>query len=676
MLSGKMIRLLLYASLAVILLLVGACSTKIEDPPLKNNSPRIEIVNIPPNHSHFTSNPRIYWFGTDQDGYIIGYEYAIVLDSLIPASVNKEDSVALVAWIDSTVHVRVEGSPCDPGSCWQVVDVQAGENPANQTINLLAGTDPADTVTQFFFVRAMDNDSARSRIEYRIYSRNNNPPNTEIKTFPDSLGYYDHPETTSTYKGISFEWKGTDKIDYPNEAFEPEFDYSYQLFGPFDSSEVPWKHTYLDTGRTTRGPDSVDVALFDTSATWVKSKLRLTSSDATTGAIWVKQTSTRLFNLWGDGGNGVTRDAYFVLRVTARDDARAPDPTPACVAIHAIDPQFENDLMLFVNSNLIGSCGKPNSIECFAVDSVLNFYKDVFAEAGYSDPFFYTGEAIPSKAILGKYAVCVLLSDGDRGGSTFTTALYSDLAKYMDMGGNVWLWGVNSFAAYAKSSGQGLKALGPSATVPVKYFGILAEYFCDWFTSYVTRFQTEKPPFPMRNEQFTGATAINLVQPEGFRDFDIDKSKLRSYFIKPDSISYPPRCLQYDTLGNCVLYDTICVVRDESGDCQKWVTRVDTVINEQMTCRYVGAPYVNYEVKDVFAEALLLFKSYYGDDIPDSVKQYVPKLNGDVVAVRYDAGMFKSAVFGFSLYMMYKQDAVDLAKVMMCWFLVDKRPCQ
>jgi hypothetical protein len=46
----------------------------------------------------------------------------------------------------------------------------------------------------------------------------------------------------------------------------------------------------------------------------------------------------------------------------------------------------------------------------------------------------------------------------------------------------------------------------------------------------------------------------------------------------------------------------------------------------------------------------------------------VVTLQGKVTGLRYDAKSFKSAVFGWSIWMMYEEDAVEIVRKMMEWF--------
>jgi hypothetical protein len=82
----------------------------------------------------------------------------------------------------------------------------------------------------------------------------------------------------------------------------------------------------------------------------------------------------------------------------------------------------------------------------------------------------------------------------------------------------------------------------------------------------------------------------------------------------------------------------------------------------------VGVPNVGYFERGYFGEAMFLFNSYYGDDVPDSLKWVVSGLGGRVVALRYDSRLFKTAVFGFSLWGTPIDDAEYLIRQMMAWF--------
>jgi hypothetical protein len=616
MLSRKFIKIwLVLLTIAAVTLWIGSCSSSTKPDPDKkpvNKVPVVEIVNIPPDNSHFTTNPQIYWFGTDVDGKIVTYEYAVVPAALLIAShVDTSRAAAILAYADSNISEPSVGKDCRPESCWQQIDVATADNPNKQTIRLFADKDPSVNIVQYFFVRAVDNDNARSDIDYRLYSRANHPPETVIKTTPDTLGYYDLSDTTTTYKGIFFEWKGTDKIDYPDDNSNPTFEYYYQVFGPFQRNEI-------------YGPDSTGNYAFDyTKVDTSKSKLVLQSRDST-NSVWVKNVSTKIYGVWkGQPPSDTTRSGYFVLQVTARDDAFVPDTTPAYIPFYTIDAHFEHDLLVYVpfycaNSTQLGQifCGEK-------VDSMFAFYKRVIAAAGYDSsrvllsPGVIDANNRPSKLELAKYKVYLMIDDGNT--SHLSAANYTDITPYLDLGGNVWVWGLAPFGGAGNAH---LVALG-GEPIPKNYFDVIGQWYGGWAASYMIRWGEhgkDSTVFLPTNEEFLGGLALGT---SGMPSFDVDSMKYKSIYL---DYGAPPTAWR-------------------------------------------AAPNSNYFVRGAFSEPLWLFKSYFGDFVPRDMQPYVEGLNGRVCGLRYYSGKFKTAVYGFSMYMLPEAQATEIFQKTMEWFL-------
>ncbi len=620
MLSGKLIRVWLGLLLiAMVTVWIGSCSdTKPEGPDVKNNAPKIEIVNIPPNNSHFTTNPLIYWYGTDVDGKIVIYEYAVVPAALLlTAGVDTSNESAILNYATSHITEPSADKECVPESCWQQIDVERADNPNEQTIRLYADPNPSVNTLQYFFVRAVDNDSARSNIDYRLYSRANHPPETVIKTTPDTLGYYDLSDTSSTYKGIYFEWKGTDKIDYPDDNQNPVFEYFWQVFGPYQKNEI--------FGTDSLGNYAFDYTKVDTTQT---SKLVMMSHDSVlTQNVWVTKTSTYIYGLWNNQPpSDTTRSGYFVLKVTARDDAFVSDTLPEYVAFFTIDAHFEKDLLVYVpfycvNSAQLGgiTCGER-------VDSMMVFYRRVISSAGYpnakmiSSPGQRDTIQFPSKLELAHYKVFLLIDDGQK--SHLKVENLEATTPYLDLGGSVWFWALSPFGSYYTPGAASLISLA-SKPIPKTYFDVVGEFSSGWVASYMNRWTEhgrDSSVYLPTNEEFLGGIALAGT---GMPDFDEDSAKYSSTYIAFDD---PP-------------------------------------------ADWRAAPHTNYFQRYGYSEPLWLYRSFFGDFVPDSLKGYVTGLQGRVIGLRYDEGMFKTAVYGFSMYMLPEEKAKEIFRLSMAWFL-------
>jgi hypothetical protein len=629
MLSRKFIKIwLILLTIATAALLIGSCSnTKPEGPLVINHSPKIEIVNIPPDNSHFTTNPQIYWFGTDVDGKIVTYEYAVVPAALlIGAQVDTSSDSAILTYAGEHISSPAAGRDCKPESCWQQIDVEQADNPNKQTIRLFADADPSVNITQYFFVRAVDNDSARSNIDYRLYSRTNHPPETEIKSVPDTTGYYDLSDTSKTYKGIFFEWKGTDKIDYPDDNQNPTFEYFYRVFGPYQKDEI-------------FGLDSLGKYVFDHTKVDVTQteKLVMTSHDSISpNNVWVSKNSARIYGVWTkQPPSDTTRSGYFVLEVTARDDAFVSDATPAYVPFFTIDAKFENDLLVYIPFFCVNSA-QSAGIDCgIKVDSMFAFYKRVIARSGYDSskvlltPGGVNARNRPSKLELAKYKVYLMIDDGKL--AHIMDSCYMDATPYLDLGGSVWVWGLSPFGDFHGGSGGGAKLNSlAQKQIPNFYFDVVGEFSGGWGPSYETSMNvflgcTPPPPCPKlpSNEEFLGGLTLTGDMP----DFDVDSLKYSSTYS--GFAQYPPT--------------------------------------------FRAAPNTNYFQRYGYSEPLWLFRSRFGDEVPDSLENYVVGLHGRVIALRYQPPLtlakFKTAVYGFSMYMLPEEQAVDIFTKSMAWFL-------
>jgi len=630
----KLALLLLAASM-----LLWACSTKPTNDPPVNQKPVVEIVNIPPTNSHFTQSPVINWYGTDSDGFIVQYEYAVVPFTDIPSSVDTTSVEALAQFAQDEIKYVGDGD-CYP-ACWTVIDARNSDSPTRQRVELVAGANPADTVKQYFFVRAVDDDSARSDIRVRVYSRNNNPPNTVIKTTPDAAGYYDLSEKTATYIGIMFEWTGEDKIDFPSEADKPTFEYFYQLFGPYNAGELP----YDSTGEFVEG------YAFDTLDA-VASHLVTQSIDSTTGEVWVSNTDAYFYDLWRNAGDvDTSRVGDFVLKVTARDDAAVSDVSPAYKVFRAINPQFENDVLVYYPVNgaqtaqpgsIWSSYWRENIVEFpdtfYVEDDMLTYFYQIFEEAGYPIPTIIRDiptENIPSKETLGKYKIYVMLEDGQL--NHLTKDHFLRVSKYLDFGGSVLLWGTQPFGAYQPNPDPGLQAFqqagkDPVETIPYRYFDVVGQYRGGWAKSYSDALfwlPSSGEPLPQHNDDFIGAEPLPS---NGFPYLSVDFRKVQGTYIYLFKEKFPEK---------------------------PWMNIV-----------FRGSPNASYFLRGVFSEPLYLYKSYFGEAIPDSMKTWITPLQGRVDGLRFDSGTYRTAVFGFSLWTLQHDSAVEALRKILDWLAV------
>jgi hypothetical protein len=202
-----------------------------------NSPPQVFFSNIPPEGDSFSVNPLIYWYGTDKDGFITAYQYAVVTDSVIALWHGLEwakDSLARIgsdstSWVNNTIRMNVFGAH---------VEVLKGHQ---RNVRMYAELVDTIYTPQHIFLRAVDNAGGISEIKTRMFWRNNHAPTCSLNV--DNVfvrnNFYCLPETTQTWKGISIGWVGLDRLDYPDPRKQPDFYFKWELLGPYaDTSDL------------------------------------------------------------------------------------------------------------------------------------------------------------------------------------------------------------------------------------------------------------------------------------------------------------------------------------------------------------------------------------------------------------------------------------------------------
>ncbi len=443
-----------------LLILSGCGKLDRKGPEPVNSPPMVYFSNIPPESTYFSVNPRIYWFGTDQDGFVAAYQYAVmVTDSVL--SFGGLDQVRSflhdippdsTSWVDQTTLRNILG-----------FHVRAAYGGHQQNVRMYADMDPTIYTPQYVFLRAVDNDGAVSNeVIYHLYYRNNHRPQAFLDT---TTGFIEEPhycleETTATWDGISISWSGLDTADYPDKRNQPAFMFKWDLVGPF--AVEPTAQT-VDTNKVFYSSlDSIQVA-----GEWKESR-------------WVSVGSyvfTGLEN-YPDSGFG-----WYQLRLWAQDDAFVSNDLAATVNFRIIRPFFRysdqhRKTMLVVDATAYGGLagGIPDSSE-LRWSMVRSFYQgalDYMIQKGVLDEgsLWYdptvsssaTSRSIPSKDILSRYDLVLLVNVGSQSG--LSSGNLDDFAEYMDVGGRLWLVGIND---YGIDAGPDLKGL---SDFWVDYFGL------------------------------------------------------------------------------------------------------------------------------------------------------------------------------------------------------------
>ena len=426
--------------LLLVFLFFSACSKLSKKGTAPSNiPPEAFIVNIPTDSSQFNTLDTLYWYGFDQDGYITRYQYLVIADTCDTGYIVPKDSDGYILssfvqtiermspenWNDSYVS-----SSLNIGKSFIHADDSAG---TFDKVMFFASEDTSAIVPQYFFVRAVDNEGAVSKIwkpdsekgsNFRFFKRTNIPPNTTIK-YDTAIVEYCLPETTTDWGGIRIGWSGID----PDYRKNPPLFYSWKLYGPY----------------ALKPPKDIDTT----------KDLYYSSWDGITNSPWVDSTSRLLVGL----ENAPEEDfGWYQFRVQARDDAFVPDPTPAIATFKIIKPPFlfsendQNKVLLVDATSYDGRIAVPDTAK------IRGFYRgllDSLVAADSINSYSYYRydpvKVLPLKEeVASHYKLVILFNEGRYSAIQGYPILSNDtgfilLERYLKVGGRVWMIGQNNF---------------------------------------------------------------------------------------------------------------------------------------------------------------------------------------------------------------------------------------
>jgi hypothetical protein len=401
------------------LILSGCGKLERKGTPPVNTPPEVFFTNIPTEGESVSVSPRVYWYGTDKDGFITAYQYAVVTDSVSDLWGGLEevkDSLKRIgsdsaSWVNNTSRLNVFG-----------VHVTA-EGGHQRNVRLYAEMDPNVYAKQHIFLRAVDNAGGISEIKTRMFWRNNHAPTCSLtvdKAFVQN-SFYCLPETIQTWKGIQIGWVGSDRLDYPAPQVPPDFYFKWELLGPYDDS------SHLDDPVATIVDSSLDSVEIE--GGWIYDR-------------WVMENSHIFKNLenYPDSGYG-----WYQLKVWSRDDAFVSSVNPAKTFFRILKPLFRfqeprRKTILVLDHTGYGENGGPTD-----TSKVWPFYRTALSQAGLCDTFdFYLlGKKLPSEDLLSRYRLVIGLNLG--GGGGVNDSGYLKYKNYLNVGGRLWIIGMNNY---------------------------------------------------------------------------------------------------------------------------------------------------------------------------------------------------------------------------------------
>ena len=376
------------------------CTKEVEGPERVNQPPIVQFVNIPVAGSQFSSDTTIYWYGTDVDGFIRYFRYAVIESTVVGG-----DPLGFIY-----------GNKADID--WTVLEVTL-ENPnSNSKVNMSADVkDPVRKyVSSYVFLQAIDNLGEESDVIYRMFRKNNHFPVTKINYYSLGSPFINAVSSDGILPGIQVQWSATDPVDYPRDA--PPFEYRWKFYGPYDSLEMEYindnyQQAYFvdDNGdyylegdtlalmvsadtainTTVTPPETTITPIYDYYPIEVANqdlrRFDLGTWDTLTLGVYGEIDSTALppdslyrlnslplvnpdtflveesdgwlydveratiYNVFRkdpshDSILSITRQRYFFFTCQARDDSKVPDNAPDFRWISVIEPKYERDVML------------------------------------------------------------------------------------------------------------------------------------------------------------------------------------------------------------------------------------------------------------------------------------------------------------------------------------------
>ncbi len=666
--SAVVLGLLLASVLAYLVFHFAGCTNTLDGELDENVRPIVYFVNIPPEGQSFSRNPVVYWYGTDTDGLIDYYRYHVATQNEI-GSMTLDDYILTLSDEISITCDTVFDSPspgdtvivCDTISDWDYVDVDPVAANPQTAVSVSLTADPTNPVrnfvSQWVFLQAFDLDGAASDIVYRLFKRNDNPPQTLLYGIPpNDTPFVNSPTPGGIITGIRLRWEGSDPIDYPQDP--PPFEFQWRLYGPYTNAELEkMRNTYgffTEVFVTTDGfvyrigdtlircdttlidgepEESCDTLLIDpdnnlsgTLGTWER-YFRVDDNDFVLSDFnrvidsswdgldsWVLEQTDTIYNVYRNFDTDTTLLMNFVFWVRSRDDALVADLAPAfTTGVKVLEPRFERDVGVLDWRNKLG-CNPTKPSGTFNTE---NFWKEVVEGWGsrnidggvefdisrdYLSTPVYSGRGLPLDFLL-KHKIIICYNEGIKGTEISTAEMGGVLFKAIDAGVNVWAtW-------RAPLVGQCGSSPNPSVVVPFNYgfyFAVSGMVSPGWTCHAIDIGLPDRNCQLFRSEDFVGAHSL---RPNRWPDLDIDSLAVATrYNWEPVALG-----IGFDDTLPCL-------------------------------------PEVGWSEAGLGAEIMYLYKSIHGADHPlGSTDQFDYIMEGTPVAHRFNPTLFRTVHFSFTI---------------------------
>ena len=423
--------------------LFSGCTDTIDGNVNANLKPIVQFVNIPPEGQQFSRNPEILWVGNDPDGLIDYYRYHIAVEEVVNAAGGPVAYSATIADSDWT-QIDVVQTESDPHTS-NVLPLTA------DTLNPVA-----NPIGQYVFLQVFDMENLGSDINFRLFNRNDNPPDTRIFDIANQIPYVNSVFSGGIVTGIRLKWEGSDKKDYDDLGITPPpFDFEWKLFGPFTDSLIDSINSTLiedvfvtedaqilhlndslifcqtikvdtvldsliDTTSIVIEVEICDTTIFDSaffadftsSARFSKEQIlnvddSLISSKLVTSSFngvdeWIQNTTDTIYNVYKADAPDTTVELNFIFWIRSRDDALVKDLTPSFVTFPVINPRYERDVAVIDFTPRVSITNNHESYR--HIDTAKSFWNNIIHRwgdsAGLNIVFDTTAFTIKEDSIL------------------------------------------------------------------------------------------------------------------------------------------------------------------------------------------------------------------------------------------------------------------------------------